>query len=203
MALINCCECGQSVSDKGHTCPKCGCPVEDSLNVFKEKRKLSYKKIGIELGIFCLVLGFIILLNSITGMKNKYGYYEKTKWGMSCEEVKAISGENYILSKDGHTGYDNIDDYDGMKGVDAFIIYEFRGKKLYQVYVNLSNGSESSYSDASILEKYEKIFDDLYDKTNKDDLEGYWETKKSVVEINKIVNGYISIEYQDINEVDR
>lgn len=29
MALVKCIECGNSVSDKANSCPKCGCPIAD------------------------------------------------------------------------------------------------------------------------------------------------------------------------------
>ncbi len=29
MALINCRECGKSISDKAETCPECGSPVKE------------------------------------------------------------------------------------------------------------------------------------------------------------------------------
>ena len=32
MALIQCRECGQMISDQAHSCPKCGCPVNSSVN---------------------------------------------------------------------------------------------------------------------------------------------------------------------------
>ena len=32
MAIINCPECGKTVSDKAVTCPNCGCPIESTFN---------------------------------------------------------------------------------------------------------------------------------------------------------------------------
>lgn len=32
MALINCIECGNEISDKAHSCPHCGCPASLSIS---------------------------------------------------------------------------------------------------------------------------------------------------------------------------
>ena len=36
MALINCNECGQMMSDKAATCPHCGAPVESDTNLSEQ-----------------------------------------------------------------------------------------------------------------------------------------------------------------------
>ena len=58
MALIPCCECKSKVSDKASACPKCGAPVEPSVEAFEKKKK------GDQNGcIGCLgVVGLVILL---------------------------------------------------------------------------------------------------------------------------------------------
>lgn len=35
MALIECSECGQMVSENAKSCPKCGCPIDNQSNGFK------------------------------------------------------------------------------------------------------------------------------------------------------------------------
>lgn len=37
MALIKCPECGQEISDKAVTCPKCGCPTSEQKSVIVKK----------------------------------------------------------------------------------------------------------------------------------------------------------------------
>lgn len=39
MAMIKCSECGNKVSDKAEKCPKCGCPIKDTLELIKEKEE--------------------------------------------------------------------------------------------------------------------------------------------------------------------
>ena len=37
MALIKCVECNNSVSDRAEFCPKCGCPIVETLKEIKQK----------------------------------------------------------------------------------------------------------------------------------------------------------------------
>ena len=41
MALINCPECSQSVSDKATACPKCGYPIQEMINNSKTSDNIS------------------------------------------------------------------------------------------------------------------------------------------------------------------
>lgn len=36
MALIKCIECNNNISDKSEFCPKCGCPIEETLKEIKQ-----------------------------------------------------------------------------------------------------------------------------------------------------------------------
>ncbi len=60
MALINCIDCGERVSDRAKSCPKCGCPIE--------RRKLSggdkvASNIGLVIGIIVgVILGWYLVV---------------------------------------------------------------------------------------------------------------------------------------------
>lgn len=59
MALINCSECGNEMSDKAHMCPKCGCPNPNFIVINCEPEKPKEKKESL-LGIVGAFLSFVI-----------------------------------------------------------------------------------------------------------------------------------------------
>ena len=63
MALIDCKECGNKVSDKAQACPKCGAPVEldqpEEKNEGEPKKK---SKVGLFCGIGSLIVAVIVAL---------------------------------------------------------------------------------------------------------------------------------------------
>jgi uncharacterized membrane protein YvbJ len=68
MALINCGECGDEVSDKAPTCPKCGVPIATmkeaqaagtQINTVQEISKKF--KLQAMLSGFCIIVGFVWL----------------------------------------------------------------------------------------------------------------------------------------------
>lgn len=63
MALIDCKECGNKVSDKAQACPKCGAPVEldqpEEKNEGEPKKK---SKVGLFCGIGVLIVAIIVAL---------------------------------------------------------------------------------------------------------------------------------------------
>jgi len=63
MALNNCHECDNQVSDSARACPKCGAPV-----MVRIRRELKARLIMSALGIvFAVIAGFVVWLNqSIT-----------------------------------------------------------------------------------------------------------------------------------------
>lgn len=60
MALIKCKECEHSISDKAHSCPQCGCPIEKNGIIRKSERVC--RPIG---GYLALIVGIFILFPSI------------------------------------------------------------------------------------------------------------------------------------------
>lgn len=59
MALIKCNECGQMISDKAKTCPKCGNPLKSDSTL--QKRSINKTWILALLGIAAIAFGFISL----------------------------------------------------------------------------------------------------------------------------------------------
>ena len=200
MALINCSECGISVSSRAATCPNCGCPVDISLEVTCLKRRAKCKRIGT--GITVIVFSIIIffLVEKYFNRPNTDGYYEKTKWGMTIEQVQKTIKGNFTLGEDNLSATEIIDDYDDIKGVDALVLYGFAENSLQKVSVYLTNSGESSYTDLRLIKRYENKFNELYEEDNKDDLGTYWKTNKSRLELIYLSDGLIVITYEDITK---
>lgn len=57
MALIKCPECKSEVSDKAKSCPKCGCPIDDSVRCIKCGSKNVETISGVSKGVSVLLWG--------------------------------------------------------------------------------------------------------------------------------------------------
>ncbi len=73
MPLINCSECGNEVSDKAPSCPKCGVPIATmqetkaagtQINTVQETSKKF--KLQTMLSVFCIIIGFVWLMGAPT-----------------------------------------------------------------------------------------------------------------------------------------
>lgn len=198
MALINCSECGNKVSIKAATCPKCGCPVDISLEVFKKKRKIKYKKTGASIIVLSVFIIIFLFGAKYFNQSNTDRYYKNTIWGMTIEQVQKTINGNLKLGKDNLFATEIIDDYDDIEGVGAFVIYDFEVNALQKVSVYLTNSGKSAYTDERLIERYESEFDESYEKENKDDTGTYWKTDKSKLGLTYLSEGLIVMIYEDI-----
>ena len=146
MALINCSECGNSVSNKASTCPKCGCPVDILLEVKHRKGKLKFKRMGITVILLSFLIIIIFLVVKYFNRPNTDGYYKNTKWGMTIEQVQNKLKGKSTLSKDKLAVTESIKNYDDIEGVDAFVLYGCDENSLHEVSIYLTNSGESSYT---------------------------------------------------------
>lgn len=197
MALVNCSECGNKVSIKASTCPKCGCPVDISLGVFYKKRKAKCKKTGVGTTVLMILIIIFFLGAKYFDRLNTDGYYKNTIWGMTIEQVQKTIKGNLTLSKDNLSATEIIDDYDNVEGVDSLVLYGFVENSLQKVSIYLTNSGESSYTDSRLIERYESKFNELYEKENEDDIGTYWKADKSNLELIYLSEGFIVIIYED------
>lgn len=203
MALINCSECGNSVSSRAITCPNCGCPVDILLEVTHRKGRLKFKRIGITLILLSFIIIIIFLVVKYFNFSNTDGYYENTKWGMTIEQVQNKLKGKSSLSKDKIAVTESIENYDDIEGVDALALYDCDENSLQKVSIYLTNSGESSYTDSRLIERFENKFNELYEKEDEDDIGAYWKTKKSKVELIYLLDGLIIITYEDITKENR
>lgn len=133
---------------------------------------------------------------------NADGYYENTMWGMTVEQVQKTIKGNLTLSKDNLSATEIIDDYDNVEGVVAFVLYDFVENSLQKVSIYLTNSGESSYTDSRLIERYEKKFNESYEKKNEDDIGTYWKADKSNLELIYLSEGVIVITYEAMTTKD-
>ena len=65
MALINCPECNNQVSNKAEKCPKCAFPIKNKIIITKEKNEGCFLQ---TLNMGCMLIFGIIALIIILGM---------------------------------------------------------------------------------------------------------------------------------------
>ena len=202
MALIKCTECGSKVSTKASACPQCGCPVDIFLKVFNKKRKVKLKKTGASIAATAIFMIIFSLGIKSFERSNADGYYEDTMWGMTVEQVQKTIKGNLTLSKDNLSATEIIDDYDNAEGVEALVLYGFAENSLQKVSIYLTNSGESSYTDSRLIERYEKKFNESYEKKNEDDIRTYWKADKSNLELIYLSEGVIVITYEAMTTKD-
>ena len=100
---MNCSECGNIVSNRANTCPKCGCPVDISLEVKHRKGRLKLKRMGITVILLSLLIIIIFLVVKYFNRPNTDGYYENTKWGSGV----IASKKGYIVTNEHIAGNKN------------------------------------------------------------------------------------------------
>lgn len=202
MSLIKCSECGADVSEKAVICPKCGCPVEVSLEEVRQKKKSNVKKIII--GTVALIIVALIAFGiyKFVNRADTSGYYNGFKWGMTYEQVKEQLGDEALGTDDKKYVYINIEDYDGKEDIDALITYECIDNLLCEITIFISNGDGSSYTDESLIEDYIEELDKLYGQYEKDSIFYVWNTEKSKIELTYFSDRLVVLNYKDINIVD-
>lgn len=174
MALIECPECGQEISDKAKKCIHCGYELQAEKN---KKR-------------FFLIIGTVILFAIIfLGMK-LFGnrninveYFDNNKWDTSYDNIKKKYGddisESYLL--DGALAMYK-ENFNGIEGIYTMIQFEFdKDGGLDTVLLMVSN-SESNMSDSEV---YDLVIDGLnesYGDAKEVDYGLSWETDNSIIE---------------------
>lgn len=207
MALIKCSECGGEVSEKADVCPKCGCPIDISITEENERKKFKKKKTvkATILGTIVIII-FVIISFGIYKFFNRpdaSGYYDGAKWGTSYSDMHKALGEHAIENDKKDGLLIDCKNYQENKDVSALISYGFKDDLLEEVTLWIHNGDNSSYTDILLLDKYVNEYDKLYGKHKEDGIKKIWNTKKSKIEISELIQGYITITYQDITKVNK
>lgn len=201
MALIKCSECGADVSEKASVCPKCGCPIEISIEKEKDNKKANLKK-GMIVGIVIILLAIIGFgIYKFCNRPDTSGYYNGFKWGMSYEDVKKQLGEDIIANDEKKSVTTSIKDYEGKTGINALVRYDCTDDSLQEIYVLISNTTDSSYTDDMLVEEYTSQFDKVYGQ-HTGEFTNTWNTEKSKIELIYLMEGTVTLSYEDITKID-
>lgn len=200
-----CKDCGSQLPDRYKFCEVCGVETDslisengiNNLYLSSVKRK---KKLKIKAIIFtALIIAIGISVFFVNYTKKRSGLYNNIAWGTSREKIGKMLGDDLIKGEGFSSDLSIIEDYDGMKGVRAYVSYMFEDDRLCGISVTLSN-QNSSYTDSMIIEKCTDKFNKLYGKKDEDTTRSIWNAGKSDIELDHLMDGVIIIRYTDTTE---
>ncbi|CDG37298.1 hypothetical protein CTHBC1_2715 [Acetivibrio thermocellus BC1] len=200
-----CKDCGSQLPDRYKFCEVCGVETDslisengiNNLYLSSVKRK---KKLKIKAIIFtALIIAIGISVFFVNYTKKRSGLYNNIAWGTSREKIGKMLRDDLIKGEGFSSDLSIIEDYDGMKGVRAYVSYMFEDDRLCGISVTLSN-QNSSYTDSMIIEKCTDKFNKLYGKKDEDTTRSIWNAGKSDIELDHLMDGVIIIRYTDTTE---
>lgn len=200
MALIICSECGTNVSEKASACPKCGCPIEITIEKNHNSKRMRIKRIVIILTLLIVTALLSIGIYKFIKRPDKSGYYNGLKWGMTYDEVQNQLGENTLNNPANKDVIVNYEDYEGKKNIDALASFDCTDDSLNKITLFITNGADSSYTNESLIDEFVYQLDELYGKHDTKKVTYKWRTKKSDVELSYLPDGLIVVSYQDITK---
>ena len=144
-----------------------------------------------------LLIMIIIFINGCgISMKNSDGYYNGIKWDSTISDVEQKLGSNITVSDDRTNILQVIENFEEIKGSQAWVMYYFENDKLCKITITPSIlPSKSSLSDEELNKQINDIYKQKYgecSETNSD--QNIWETKNSKISISS--TNYI--QYQKI-----
>ena len=95
MALINCKECNNQISDTASACPKCGAPVDSKATTTPQKKSSSSKiALTVVIVLVCLVGGFALLNQMNISTSSTGGSYQEKV--MTVEEIEKADPTRFL-----------------------------------------------------------------------------------------------------------
>lgn len=200
-----CKDCGSQLPDRYKFCEVCGVETDslisengiNNLYLSSVKRKKKPKIKAIIFTALIIVIGISVFFVNYT--KKRSGLYNNIAWGTSREKIGKMLRDDLIKGEGFSSDLSIIEDYDGMKGVRAYVSYMFEDDRLCGISVTLSN-QNSSYTDSMIIEKCTDKFNKLYGKKDEDTTRSIWNAGKSDIELDHLMDGVIIIRYTDTTE---
>ena len=206
-----CGKCGANVPDGYEFCMKCGTKIDISqaestasavVETKPEKKGINKKVLIPVVAAIVIVLAVVAILFGMKGAAEKNGYFANIPWGTDIETVqkkvdKAFKCESSI-GKDKDSVIASIENYDGMKGVNALPILYCEDKgTLNKVSIMFSAEDDSRYTGEKIADELIGKYDKLFGKA--DSSKGYsykWKTKNSTIELVIFSENLIMLTYE-------
>lgn len=200
-----CGKCGKEVAEGYEFCMGCGERVElitehaiQPMIALKKKKHII--PVAVILFVIVVIVATVFLLNSY---KKRAGLYNDIPWQISYEELCKLvetkkTGE-IICDDKQKIVFETINNYRDDIGVDVIIFYKCDDAgTLRNTYLMINNGDGSKHTDFELFNKYEKELSNLYGEKEPDSVISTWKTSKSTIKLANIVDGVITIDYQDI-----
>lgn len=145
-----------------------------------------------------LIMTMIFTIGCSSSYKNSDGYYNGIKWDSTISDVEQKLGSNITVSDDRTSILQVIENFEGIKGSQAWVMYYFENDKLCKITITPSIlPSKSSLSDEELNKQINDIYTKKYGECSEtNSIENIWETKNSKISISS--TNYI--QYQKIEE---
>lgn len=202
-----CGKCGKEVPKGYEFCMNCGSKIEVLSEQFEDVDKGNKKKkwvmlLLIAVVVLAIVIGTIVAIN-VNQKKN--GLYNNVEWGTSFDEIKEMvernSEDDVIANEEEKTVFDNEENYQGFEGVNAIVFYKCDSKEeLQSVYLIVSNGDDSKYTDEMLYEGLVGKFEKLYGECEDESFKKVWTAKKSTITLVHMMEGMLTVEYEPVKE---
>ena len=145
-----------------------------------------------------LIMIMIFTIGCSSSYKNSDGYYNGIKWDSTISDVEQKLGSDITVSDDRTSILQVIENFEGIKGSQAWVMYYFENDKLCKITITPSIlPSKSSLSDEELNKQINDIYTKKYGECSEtNSIENIWETKNSKISISS--TNYI--QYQKIEE---
>lgn len=169
MSLIKCPECGREISYYAEICPGCGKALKSLTKysnyeqyVLDKRNTINKKRI---MGIAVIIVTIVIAVLIFTRLNPRDdGLFENHAWGTSYSDLANDLEKNNgkTPSGDGSSNlYETIENYYGMDGIEAGVVYQFGRTGLSSVKVFLTFRS-TQYTADDVLEMMKEKFNKMY-----------------------------------------
>lgn len=193
MALLNCPECGNAVSEKSELCPVCGCPIAEIVKQNNEAKKETSKKWKTKLITLCafivIIGGAVALVSYLNSGLDPDGYYDGIVWNTSYDDVKAQLGKDDLIEDDDNKEgiIEKVDNIYGIRGAEGTVSYQFENNRLKTIMIqpDVDSGSDISGDDYVdiVTDKMTKAYGDYVEEDIAGIITRTWNTEKSSIDL--------------------
>lgn len=133
-----------------------------------------------------LIMTMIFTIGCSSSYKNSDGYYNGIKWDSTISDVEQKLGSNITVSDDKTNILQIIENFEGIEGSQAWVMYYFENDLLYKITIMVSViSSKSSLTDDELSKQINNIYIKKYGEYSEtNSIENIWKTKNSIISIN-------------------